>query len=69
MYQNLILFSYQVARARELTAWAREALRLAEADDEQKDEVALKVFEDTFLISEKKLLKVLDGTFLISILF
>ena len=30
----------QVARARELTAWAREALRQAEADEERKDEVA-----------------------------
>merc|ERR1711936_1055400 len=29
----------EVARARELTAWAREALRQAEADEERKDEI------------------------------
>ena len=29
----------KVARARELTSWAREALRQAESDDERKDEV------------------------------
>ena len=40
---TLLLFSHQVARARELTAWAREALRQAEADDERKDEVQYKV--------------------------
>ena len=39
-----LFFSDQVARARELTAWAREALRQAEADDERKDEVQIKVF-------------------------
>ena len=39
-----LFFSDQIARARELTAWAREALRQAEADDERKDEVQLKSF-------------------------
>ena len=39
----MCLWSYaitiKVARARELTSWAREALRQAESDDERKDEV------------------------------